>query len=142
MAERILILDDDGVRHAAFAARYADADRVHVRSVAEALAALHGDGPRFGLATLDHDLGEWIKGCYGERIECTGLDVAVAIARMDEERRPARVIVHSWNPPGALRMLDYLRDAGVPCVYEPFAAESDAGRSCVEEMRELRGGNG
>ena len=141
MAERILILDDDGTRHAAFAARYSDAERVHVHSVAEALAALRDDGPRFDLATLDHDLGEWQIDCYGKR-EITGLEVAVAIARMDEERRPARVVVHSWNPPGALRMLDYLREAGVPCSYEPFAAESDAGRSCVEEMRELRGGNG
>lgn len=109
--KRILILDDNAARHTALAQQYLGCDRVHCWNVAEALAALAGD--RFDVAQLDHDLQDICAIRIGARTERTGADVADHIARMAPEKRPALVIVHSWNPHGAERMMATLLGAGV-----------------------------
>lgn len=107
---RLLILDDDLVRHEFFRAAHARHDRVHALTSAEAIDAL-SLGARFDVALLDHDLGPG---------DATGEDVARYIAAMPVGHRPLKVIVHSWNPAGAQRMVDILRDAGVPAGAKPF----------------------
>ena len=106
---RMLILDDVEGRHVVLAQRYAWCERVHVRTVDEALAAIAGE--RFDLASLDHDLGE----------ERTGQHVAIAIAALPVERRTREAIIHSHNPVGAERMRDILEEAGIRCRIEPFS---------------------
>jgi ActR/RegA family two-component response regulator len=106
---RILVLDDEQYRHDGFAMRFAGQDVTHVRTVAEAFKAL--DGERFEMACLDHDLGSG---------DGTGLDVAERIAAMTREARPRYVLVHSFNPPGARRMVATLKQAGIPSKHEPY----------------------
>jgi hypothetical protein len=45
--------------------------------------------------------------------EKTGQDVAKYIATLPVDKVPKRIIVHSFNPIGAIRMVEILRDAGI-----------------------------
>lgn len=91
---RILILDDEEVRHTGFSKMLPGHDLTHVYSYEESVVAL--EGAQFDIAYLDHDLG---VGCAE-----TGYDVAMFIAGMPEDKRPAKVVIHSHNPIGARRM--------------------------------------
>lgn len=119
---RVLYLDDDDHRHFIAGIQFQGHEVTHVRNVEEAIKALDND-PTYDLVQLDHDLAdkdyhEIKAGVYGE---LTGVDVAVHIARnMDRAKLPTRVVVHSWNPPGAKMMCEILRDAGISVVYQPF----------------------
>ena len=85
---RILFLDDDPRRHDEFA-RIADGHSiVHAWRVDEAKAQL--DRTRFDLCCLDNDLET-------EGFEREGYEVARHIAATSKSRRPARVLIHSWN---------------------------------------------
>lgn len=104
---RILFLDDDEFRHNTFADKAKAHSVIHVRTAKEAISALKKE--RFDLACLDHDLAEPI----------TGYAVAVAI----EEGRciaPREVVVHSYNPIGADRMVYAIKRAGVFAYAKPF----------------------
>lgn len=120
---RILVLDDEQVRHDEFARRWATYERVHVKTVGEAIEAL--EGGKFDVATLDHDLEDFV--CLPYPVELTGLDVARYIARMPPEKRPNQVVVHSWNPVGAANMVNALQDGGIHAVRVPFQKESGDG---------------
>lgn len=109
---RILILDDAASRHAAFELKFHGIERTHVYNYRACVNALERDDA-YDVAYLDHDLGD-------EQV--TGLDVARHIAAMSPEKQPKTVIVHSWNPRGAQRMIDVLREGSVLCFYEPFKA--------------------
>lgn len=106
---RFLVLDDEQYRHDEFERRFRGHDVVHARTVAEAIGALSGE--RFDQVCLDHDLGD----DHG-----TGQDVADHIAAMPRDRSPRTVVVHSFNPPGARRMLATLKETGIPAWYRPF----------------------
>lgn len=112
---RLFILDDDELRHAAFAKRFSDFDRVHVRTVDEALSALREN--KFDIAFLDHDLNMYEHKSVGMSqhgpIELTGAHVAAFITAMDPDKRPSFAVVHSWNPAGARNIIEILREAGV-----------------------------
>jgi CheY-like chemotaxis protein len=130
-----LVLDDSPARHSAFARIYAEAERVHVRSVREACEAL--DGRFFDVVTLDHDLGDFdgaekIDNGYGGTVELTGQDVARHIARMAPWRQPGTVVVHSWNPDGMRAMRAILRDGGVVAICQPFGDLPDEQQGPVE----------
>ena len=122
---RILVLDDDAERHDAFDEALSSENSVeHAWSYHDAIAMLESE--QFDVAYLDHDLSDFedasstIVGAYGN-IELTGADVARFIAHeLPRGMWPKRVVVHSWNPDGAKRMIAMLREAGIPCVYEPF----------------------
>jgi hypothetical protein len=120
---RILVLDDEQERHEGFARRFKGHDVYHVYTYAQACAAL-ANNFRFDLAQLDHDLCDFWQdpetGCTYER---TGEDVTkYIIDYIPEGLRPKRVVVHSWNPGGAQRMLELFRDAGVPAVRDAYRA--------------------
>ena len=113
---RVLFLDDDQARHDVFA-RECPALLIAAHSHAEAVSAL--SEAVFDIAFLDRDLGDFGPQGYGKP-EATGEDTARYIASMPPERRPALVVVHSWNKQGARRMADTLIDAGVRVRVCPF----------------------
>jgi CheY-like chemotaxis protein len=112
---RILILDDDKDRHDGFAELYANDERVHVYTAEHAAQAL--DSQDFDAVYLDHDLNGT---AYAPSSTESGYAAAVHITHMAPERRPKKVFVHSWNPPGAYNMVRVLRRAGVDVVYKPY----------------------
>lgn len=126
--QRILFLDDAQLRHDAFAQRHLADDVVHVRTAEQAIRALD-ESPRFDVAYLDYDLAEefylTISGGTRETPEPgdppyapgTGMEVVEHIVRMPTQRRPARVIIHSWNPIGR-EMLERLQRERVPARWE------------------------
>lgn len=127
---RMMVLDDNEERHDAFDRAFSGDSLEHAWTYWDAVALLKSE--RFDVVYLDHDLNEFesistVAGMYGE-VELTGADVARFIGReLDGALRPKRVIVHSWNAVGAGTMIAMLRDAGVPCSYEPFQPpEKDA----------------
>lgn len=58
--------------------------------------------PRFDELHLDHDLGGRV---FVKDVEETGYEVVLHIARVPDERLPARVIIHTHNLEGARRMI-------------------------------------
>lgn len=111
---KVLFLDDDESRHDVVEHWPSAGDVTHVRTVDQALKALRRE--RFDVVCLDHDLG-------GQQMveshEGTGYHVAQAIAK-EPAWHLGRVIVHSWNPEGARRMAEKLREAGLDVVRIPF----------------------
>ena len=105
---RILILDDDSSRHIIFAKRFAGHELTHTFDAWEALELMKTT--KFDLVQLDHDLGQFEYVPY--KVEVTGTEVANGMAQgLLPENRPDMVVIHSWNPAGARRMLDILREA-------------------------------
>ena len=114
---RILFLDDDEERHKRFRMETIGCDVVHVRTVAECIQAIMENEP-FDEFSLDHDLGGQV---YVQEEQGTGTEVARWIAeKMPEDKRPERVIVHSFNFEGSKRMLGLLRGAGIHAYRLPF----------------------
>lgn len=137
---RILILDDDKIRHNRFDKFFADRcgdEVVHVHNVEEATQALLVE--RFDLVHLDHDLEDFIYVPY--KMERTGMDVAKFIVDLPENLRPHRVVVHSWNVAAAPRMVAVLRDAGIPAAWFQFPSyrAMGAGFDCPHGMEDRTG---
>lgn len=137
---RILVLDDDEVRHERFAEVFKTYDIKHVWTYDEACHALEHLGP-WDLVYLDHDLNDFEaksmaehEGPYGGYYrELTGFDVVRFITRqLAKEKHPPEVIVHSWNPGGARMMITELREHGIKCSYRMF----NGGLHAVEENKE------
>ena|SRR5688572_9896580 len=113
---RILILDDDDVRHLGFSkwlGMHDELQVVHVTTVAAAKEAL-SKGETFDLVFLDHDLNDLdyqsVENNGFGPIEITGFEVArFIVTDLPKERRPKAAVVHSWNPPGASMMCEVLR---------------------------------
>ncbi len=127
---RILILDDDAKRHAWFAKALAGNDVQHCYTYYDAISTLDSSENGYHVVYLDHDLNDFttfqsvIEDTYG-KVELTGEHVAKYIANcLSENKKPDEVIVHSWNPDGAKRMVAVLREAGIPVTYAPFQGET------------------
>lgn len=111
---KILFLDDDEYRHSHAQRELIGHDVQHARTAAEALAHLAKQD--FEVAMLDHDLG---GGQMLASNDASGYAVAEAIADR-KVRRPDFVVVHSFNPAGAMRMVQSLTAGMVPSVWAPF----------------------
>jgi CheY-like chemotaxis protein len=116
---RVLILDDNESRHREFQKILADSERTHVWTASQAIDALR-DNPPYDLLCLDHDLGD-----QRNRLLLTppgdGADVAVFInIKLEKNKYPKRVLIHSWNPTGAQRMADLIRSVGINVIVKPF----------------------
>ncbi len=114
---RIFFLDDDWERHSRFKYNHR-ADEITTAWDHDAAIDLLAANDAFDVAYLDHDLG---LTHVGPGREMTGADVAKFIADMPAEQRPKRIIIHSWNSGGALRMQATLRDVGVHATLDPFS---------------------
>lgn len=112
---KILVLDDDDDRHRAFSRKLVKFEVIQARTYQQAIEALKETV--FDAAFLDHDLNmygyESTAKKKGKTVELTGGDVVDYIVKMHPSKRPAAIIVHSWNPAGALYMVETLKDAGV-----------------------------
>lgn len=116
---QILILDDDEKRQEAFAKRFRDHDIKHALNSTQAIEAFSHALDAYDLVYLDHDLEEKVNDPYPSEI--TGDDVARWMCeQLPVHKRPGRVIIHSWNPDGARRMGNRLRDAGFRVMLDPF----------------------
>jgi CheY-like chemotaxis protein len=110
---RILVLDDDQIRHDAFHRKYSEYnDLTHAYTVGEAIEAMRNE--YFDQATLDHDLGEGNLDGYDFIVDMLG--------KIEPERWPREIFVHSRNTVGGLRMTERLRDAGITSRYVPFSS--------------------
>ena len=124
---RILFLDDNKERHDAFKKHLNDRAfkeglqfrPVYVYTAKDAILALQYK--RFDEIWLDHDLGGEI---FVTRTEETGYEVALFIEKMyfDNGREPMQstVIIHSFNPAGARRMMQALSGKVRAIVVKPF----------------------
>jgi len=116
---RILVLDDDDMRHQYFAEELKGNDVIHVHTYDECVDALSNQEP-FEVVFLDHDLNDYKykselvgAGLYGGTQEMDGRDVTCYMTTLlKDEQRPFQVIVHSWNPSGAEEMIATLKDGG------------------------------
>ena len=97
---KILVLDDDPQRHAAFATQAKGHDIDHVWLVDDAIEKVNRT--RYDLVCLDNDLDT-------ESYVREGYEVADHIALMAQAKRPASVLVHSWNSVRARQMMSALR---------------------------------
>lgn len=117
---KILFLDDDPQRHVAFQKFIAkkgltDTTELHACFTAqEAIELLKNN--EYDAIHLDHDLGGKI---YVEEVENTGYEVALWI-RDHLESLPNLIIIHTYNPAGAERMMNVLKERTSNVFYIPF----------------------
>jgi len=122
---KILILDDDSIRHNIFDNKYRDHDVTHCYTYGEFVEALVSSSP-WNLIHLDHDLGDMTAAdtytdSWGQEREYTGQHAANQICSLGDDRLPEKVIVHSLNPVGAKRIVDILRNRSVSVISQPFS---------------------
>lgn len=115
---KIFFLDDDKERHRRFTMNRIGQDVTAAWTYAEAVELLSKE--IFDLAYLDHDLSDFAASGHPLPGEKTGTDVAEFITQMPEDRRPRKVIIHSFNPYGAERMEKILRTAGIEVLRQKF----------------------
>src|SRR5262245_21958738 len=144
---KIFILEDDPARQNLFMQALSGHHYIICSSVKDAKASYAGP---YDLVCLDHDLmdvhysvGERYNELTAEQSEQTGTEFAAWLAETQPE---TKVVIHSWNPSGALRMARLLTDAGWSLVIRfPFGTHllsiiqrwPDA--SADEPVRERRG---
>jgi hypothetical protein len=124
MKKKFLFLDDMQERHDELDKMTKNTfslEVIHVYTADEAIAEL--DKGDVDIASLDHDLSIDSIMTEPELGAKSGYDVAMHIANMPKDKLPRGVIVHSWNPGGAQRMVSALSGV-VNAVYLPFKAGS------------------
>lgn len=124
---RILILDDQNLRHEIFQERYKGHEVVSVHRYSEFLAQLN---KLWDLIHLDHDLGDDVEDAdtyvdgWGKTQLFDGRHAAMRVCELDDALKPKQVIIHSVNASDAPTMRDMLERAGIPVVWEPFSDDS------------------
>lgn len=112
--KRILVLDDEEARHDVFRRIFKNEDAVHCYNFDEVINEMTFS-PRFDVVLLDHDLGTG-NSELSDKINLptvTGYHVALFICQdLDFEKRPGRIIIHSWNEYGADKMESLFRRSG------------------------------
>ncbi len=121
---RILFLDDDVDRHEFMAlnAKEDEVTLVPVWNYEQCIKALQEE-ERFHEIHLDHDLGDVHYPEDGIPYELTGTEVAKWMAdNLPPEKKPDTVVIHSYNPSGAARMVEILRRAEFFVIRQPFSS--------------------
>lgn len=95
---KILILDDDQIRHDFFNRALFGENITNVYTADQCIDVLRNE--KFDIAFLDHDLGGQVMVGSGPK---TGYQVACFL-EMTPHLKPPRVIIHSLNPSGARNM--------------------------------------
>lgn len=118
--DKLLILDDEEIRHETFRKILVGRNIFSVYDY-DQLVALYSQYDRFDVVYLDHDLS--LKQAAGmPNNEKNGTDAAEFIASLPPECRPARAILHSWNDYGAKRQQHILIEAGINAIISRFKA--------------------
>lgn len=118
---RILILDDEQVRHDDLAERYSGNSVVHTTTYKQFVDELTTGSP-WDLIHLDHDLGagdSYLDG-WGDMQFFTGQHAAICVCFLEAFRLPTEVIVHSVNPVGAQNMMSDLKSRKVNVTWQPY----------------------
>ena len=119
---RILILDDEQIRHDDLGALYAGHEVVHTSTYSQFVRELESGSP-WDLIHLDHDLGpgdSYLDG-WGDMQFFTGQHAAIRVCELSDDRLPVEVIVHSVNPLGANNMVTDLKSRKVNVTWQPYA---------------------
>lgn len=110
---RVFILEDDEDRIRRFHQAFIGHDVTLAKDTEHALRLFK---PPYDYVLLDHDLGgrtyvnsdeEDCGAAFCRRVPADGLETA-------------RVLVHSYNRDGAIRMVKTLQDKGIVSIWEPF----------------------
>ena len=115
---RVMLLDDDLVRHEWFAKQFkGDAldTAVDPAGAIELLSSKYYD-----VIFLDHDLLPEHYYAEGTDDERTGYAVAAWLASRPDRQSTSTIIVHTRNADGAMRMVERLRGVGRQAEYVPF----------------------
>ena len=99
---KILILDDDPVRHRAAKRAYAGHQLQHAYNMSDFQNSCLTY--RFDMISFDHDIGD---NTDGYRLACWFFDT------IPMDKWPSLVRVHSMNPVGAKKIIDLVRDNGI-----------------------------
>lgn len=118
---KILFLDDDESRQSAFKEWFdehkTDLDTlVQTRTANDTIKALKSN-KLFDIVSLDHDLGGKV---FVTETKETGYEVALYIERMGKKKLPKSVVIHSFNPTGASRMMQAIKKRVPNTQYLPF----------------------
>jgi len=121
--KRILVLDDEQARHDVFASILKNEAVVHCYNFDEVIKTMTS-GPRFDMVFLDHDLGTG-NSEISDQIDlpyANGYHVALFICQdLAFEKRPKRILIHSWNEYGAEKMESLFRRNGFhDVIRKPF----------------------
>ena len=132
---RILVLDDDdgsapqvgpinSNRHEGFIKALANDNDVTLVTLASEACKLLKDEPKYDALYLDHDLeldsGNRLGGPYGSSWD-NGLHVTKFICnKLDGDKVPDKIIVHSHNESGAQDMLEEFSSHGIRATYEKY----------------------
>lgn len=127
---KALFLDDERWRHDLFEERMRGTHEVHhaytIRQFKSAIAK-----HTFALMSLDHDLADPVakpkeRGFFvSTGTEETGMDAVDLLHQMPPERHPQLVVVHSWNPVAAPRMVQTLERGGFCVRREQFESRQN-----------------
>ena len=115
---RVMLLDDDVLRHEWFAKQFkGDAldTAIDPARAVELLSANYYD-----LIFLDHDLLPEHYYAEGNDDERTGYAVAHWLASRPDRQGAASIVVHTRNADGAFRMVELLRRSGRQAEHVPF----------------------
>ena len=118
---RILILDDEQVRHDDLAVFYGDHEVTHTTTYNQFVRELESGSP-WDLIHLDHDLGSgdsYADG-WGNVQFFTGQHAAIRVCELHDDQLPGEVIVHSVNPLGAQNMVSDLKSRKVKVTWRPY----------------------
>jgi len=118
---RILILDDEQVRHDDLTEFYRDHEVVNTTTYNEFVKELENGSP-WDLIHLDHDLGpgdSYLDG-WGNMQFFTGQHAAIRVCELHDHQLPGEVIVHSVNPLGANYMVSDLKSRKVKVTWRPY----------------------
>lgn len=110
---RIFVLEDDTYRLTQFREALIGAEVVLVKTCADALVQYR---PPYDILCLDHDLGDRVH--VNSADEETGAEFVRQLP-VDPSPSPL-VIVHSYNPIGAMEMIRLLHSRGYRAQYVPF----------------------
>lgn len=112
---RILVLEDNPIRQEKFKQLFRNQELCLVSNVEEAIDACLLN--EFQILWLDHDLGGKIWEDSNE--ENTGYQFVKWLVD-NENQKNALIYIHSLNPIGANRMLNYLKDNNYDGIWMPF----------------------
>ncbi|HVG39957.1 MAG TPA: cyclic-phosphate processing receiver domain-containing protein [Pyrinomonadaceae bacterium] len=122
-ALRVFLLDDDERRHEWFMKRFSRDDLDIAKDVPEATALL--SRKPYDAIFLDHDLlPEHYEADAPADDERTGYAVAVWLSTRRDLQQESRIVVHTRNADGAMRMVEELRRSGRQADYVPFTVLS------------------